>query len=77
MVTKSIAAMPAMWRIGLEVNLVERFEQEKHYQIMMYFAVQMLHNNVINSKDYHEIETLLHNKYSPIFFSSESKPLDK
>lgn len=66
-VTKNIAAMSAMWSIGLEVALMDKleFQNEKLYQTTMLMARKMLSEGIISDKEYAQIDTIFREKYHP------------
>ena len=61
--------MSAMWQTDLEVAGMseDQFRNEKLYQTTMSLARSMLENGVISKEDYHEFDTIMLEKYQPIF----------
>lgn len=66
---ESIAVMNAIWLTDLEVAGMseDQFRNEKLYQITMSLAKSMLEKGVISEEDYHEFDTIMLEKYQPIF----------
>ena len=65
----SIVVMNAMWLTDLEVARMseDQFRNEKLYQTTMSLARSMLEKGVISEEDYHEFDTIMLEKYQPIF----------
>jgi hypothetical protein len=65
----SIAAMNAMWLIALEEGRMseEKFQSEMLYQTTMSLARSMLKKGMISEEEYHEFDTIMLEKYHPIF----------
>ncbi len=61
--------MNAMWLTDLEVARMseDQFRNEKLYQTTMSLARSMLEKGVISEEDYHEFDTIMLEKYQPIF----------
>ncbi len=61
--------MNAMWQIDLEVVRMskDQFRNEKLYQATMSLARLILEKGVISKEDYHEFDTIMLEKYQPIF----------
>jgi hypothetical protein len=60
----------AISRIGSKaVNPMthEQFEREKNYRVALLVAESMLRQGLITDQEYHEIDTILTEKYRPIF----------
>ncbi len=45
----------------------EQFEREKNYQTSVALAKNLLRKGIISEKDYRKIDTILIQKYRPIF----------
>lgn len=65
----SIVVMNAMWLTDLEVAGMseDQFRNELLYQTTMSIARSMLEKGVISEEDYHEFDTIMLEKYQPIF----------
>lgn len=61
--------MNAMWLTDLEVARMseDQFRNEKLYQATMSLARSMLEKSMISEEDYHEFDTIMLEKYQPIF----------
>ena len=65
----SIVVMNAMLLTDLEVTGMseDQFRNEMLYQTTMTLARSMLEKGVISEEDYHEFDTIMLEKYHPIF----------
>ena len=51
----------------------KQFEREKRYQIILAIARKMVAAGVITNADFHEIESMMREKYRPIFYALDLK----
>ena len=66
----SIVAMLATSRpdLGVRTSMShEQFEREKNYRVALVIAEAMLRQGLITDQEYHEIDTILIEKYRPVF----------
>lgn len=61
--------MNVMWLNVLEVFRMseEQFRNEMRYQITMSLARSMLEKGMISEDEYHEFDTIMLEKYHPVF----------
>lgn len=66
---ENIVAINVMCLTGLEVVEMseDQFRNEKLYQTTMSLVRSMLEKDMISEEDYHEFDTIMLEKYRPIF----------
>jgi hypothetical protein len=65
----NIAAMNVMWLNDLEVFRMseDQFRNELLYQTTMSLVRSMMNKDMISEEEYHEFNTIMLDKYRPIF----------
>ena len=66
---ENIAVMNAMWLTDLEVARMseDQFRNEMLYQTTMSLVRTMIKEGMISEEDYHEFDTIMLEKYHPVF----------
>ena len=69
-IIESIVVVTAISNQDLEAAVMlskKVFKNEKLYQTTMFIARKMLKEDIITENEYHQIDTMFTEKYSPIF----------
>ena len=69
-IIESIVVVTAISNQDLEAAVMlskKEFKNEKLYQTTMFIARKMIKERIITENEYHQIDTIFTEKYSPIF----------